>query len=203
MSSTIVFARLRDTLHEHPQLILASIASGILATVAMLVDIIVIILVASPSLLLAVLWPMLAMIVVGIILSVTLIHFQKIKTHSPPRMTNPLSIPSILRTALFLGFMLILIGVAKRFFSTQGVLLISFLGGLIEIHGISLATALLYLENQIHVNDATHILYMAIFASFVSKLVLLWTLTPYRFAVLLTLFLIVMLVSGGLVYWSE
>ena len=201
MSSTIVFAQLKNTLREHPQLIRATLAAATLATVAMLVDIMVIILVASPALFLVVLWPILTMMILGIIFSVILIHFQKAKNHSPPHFSNPLSLPSILSTALFLGFMLMLIVIAKRYLSTQGVLLISFFGGLIEIHGISLATALLYLENKIPLNEAKLVLYVAIIASFVSKFILLWTLTPYRFALQLSFVLMTLLVSGGVVYW--
>lgn len=200
VSSTIVFARLRDVLHEHPHFMLSTLASGILATVAMLGEIIVIILVASPSLLLVVLWPMLIMIVLGIIFSVILLHFQEIKIYSPPYAPNPLSLPSILRTALFLGFMLMLIAVVKRYLSTQAVFLISFVSGLIEIHAISLATALLYLENQMQINDAKLVLFLAIIASFVSKFILLWVLTPYRFAFRASLLLLGMLVCGGLVF---
>ena len=201
VSSTIVFAQLKNTLREHPQLIRATLAAATLATVAMLVDIMVIILVASPALFLVVLWPILTMMILGIIFSVILIHFQKAKNHSPPHFSNPLSLPSILSTALFLGFMLMLIVIAKRYLSTQGVLLISFFGGLIEIHGISLATALLYLENKIPLNEAKLVLYVAIIASFVSKFILLWTLTPYRFALQLSFVLMTLLVSGGVVYW--
>lgn len=97
--------------------------------------------------------------------------------------------------------MLIMIAIAQRYLSTKSVLLISFFGGLIEIHGISLATALLYLEKQMQLNDAKQVLFVAILASFVSKLILLWSLTPYRFALQLSLYLLVLMFSGGLVYW--
>lgn len=201
VSSTIVFARLGDVIKEHPQFVFAILASGLLATVAMLLDILAIIFVASPSLLLSVLWPILAMMISGVLLSLILIRFQKVDHYSLPKLFNPLSLPSVLRTSLFLGVSLMLIALAQRYLSAQSLLLVSFFAGLVEIHGISLASALLFLEKQMNLHEIELILYTAIIASFVSKWVLLWVLTAYRFAFQLSLLLLVMLASGGFVYW--
>jgi uncharacterized membrane protein (DUF4010 family) len=103
--------------------------------------------------------------------------------------------------SIFLGITLVLIAVAKRFVGTEGMLLITFLGGLFEIHGITLATGLLYLQKQLPINVACLILYVAILASFISKFFLLWSLSPHRFALQTSLFLLVMIASGGTVYW--
>lgn len=81
------------------------------------------------------------------------------------------------------------------------VLLISFLGGLVEIHGISLATALLYLDHHLTSQGASAVLYTAILASFVSKFFLLWSLTPVRFALETLVFLLGILASGAFTYW--
>jgi uncharacterized membrane protein (DUF4010 family) len=198
ISSTIIFARLGDTLREHPKFILATLASAILATVAMLLDVIIIIFVASPTFLFAVVSPLLTMMLLGFLISVLLIYFQKIKKDQASPLSNPLSLPSILRTSLFLGFMLMSIGLARRYLSINSMLFISFFGGLVEIHGISLATPLLYLENQLQLNDAKLILYVAILASFISKLILTWLLTPRRFATHLSVLLIALLTTGVL-----
>jgi uncharacterized membrane protein (DUF4010 family) len=201
VSSTIVFATLPSILRTHPHSIPAIIASAILATLAMLVDIIIIIFVASPTLLSYIIWPMVTMFAVGAISTMILLHYQKIKKHIRPSLSNPLQPLSILRTSIFIGLILILIAIAKRYMGTKGILFISFLGGLFEIHGISLATALLYLGDQLKINDARLVLYIAILASFVSKFLLLWGFTPYRFALQTSLFLLVILVSGGVIYW--
>jgi uncharacterized membrane protein (DUF4010 family) len=201
VSSTAVFATLPGTLHAHPKFTLATIASAILATVAMLVEIITIIFVASPTLLVYIIWPMITMISLGIIFVIFLLHFQKFKKNTPLTLSNPLNLLSILRISIFLGITLVLIAVAKRFVGTEGMLLITFLGGLFEIHGITLATGLLYLQKQLPINVACLILYVAILASFISKFFLLWSLSPHRFALQTSLFLLVMIASGGTVYW--
>lgn len=201
VSSTAVFASLANTLPSHPKFTLAIIASAILATLAMLIEIMAIILVASPTLLIYIIYPILAMALVSIIFSIILLHYQKIKGHTAPLVSNPFNLLSILRTSIFIAVTLIFVAIAKRFIGTKGVLFISFLGGLFEIHGISLATALLYLDQHLTINTARSVLYTAIFATFVSKFFLLGSLTPTRFAMQTSLFLLVILISGGVTYW--
>lgn len=201
ISSTAVFANLGHTLRSHPKFTLAIIASAILATLAMLAELITILLVASPTLLFFIIKPILVMSSISVIFVIILLHYQKGKTHTATLVSNPLNLWLVLRTSIFIALTLILIAIAKRYVSTEGVLFISFLGGLFEIHGITLATALLYLDQHLTINTAKLVLYMALLASFISKFFLLWTLTPARFALSTSLFLIGILASGGLTYW--
>ena len=143
------------------------------------------------------------MVVVGALFTILLLYYQKATIVKPVRVLNPISLTSIIRTSLFIGLMLILIAIAKRFISIKGILFISFLGGLFQIQGISLATALLYLGHQLSSHDVTLVIYIAILASFISKFILLWSLTPSRFAFQTSLFLFGILSCGSLVYWIE
>ncbi|MCW8384763.1 MgtC/SapB family protein [Fluoribacter dumoffii] len=201
VSSTAVFAQVHQTLKRYPQASPAILASGLLATVAMLVDVLLIIFVASPTLLVSIVGPLLAMISTGILLAVILLYYQKKINHDLTLLAKPLNLLSILQTSIFIGFLLLLVAMTKRIISINWILLISFLGGLLEIHGISLATALLYLGDKIELDQGCLMLYTAIMASFISKIVLLWTLTPLRFALQSTLLLMTMGVSGGMAYW--
>ncbi|MCW8409896.1 MgtC/SapB family protein [Legionella sp. PATHC035] len=201
VSSTAVFAQVHKTLKRYPQSDHAILASGLLATVAMLVDVIIIIFVASPVLLVSILGPLIAMISTGILFAVILLHHQKERKHNVILLESPLNLLSILRTSILIGLLLVLVAMAKRIISINGVFLISFLGGLLEIHGISLATALLYLGDKVQIDQACWMLYAAIGASFISKIVLLWSLTPKRFALQSTLLLLGMVLSGSLVFW--
>lgn len=201
VSSTAVFASLSPSLNTNPKFKLAIMASAISAILAMLVEIVAIVLVASPTLLLFIITPILVMSIVSMGMVICLLHYQKKQSHFHSKISNPLNLLSVLYTSIFIGLTLILIAIAKRFIGTEGVLLISFLGGLFEIHGISLATALLYLDQHLTINMARLILYTAILASFVSKLFLLWSLTPAKFALQTSLFLLGILVSGGITFW--
>lgn len=201
VSSTAVFANLPHALHSHPELKLAIIASAIVATLAMLIEIMIIIFIASSSLFFFIMKPMLVMVVISIVFAIILLHFQKIKEHTISTLSNPLNLLSIVRTSVFIAITLIIIAIAKRFVGTEGVLLVSFLGGLFEIHGISLATALLFLDHHLTASTACLVLYTALLASFISKFFLLWSLTPIRFALQTSLLLLVILVGGGVTYW--
>ena len=200
ISSTAFFAILSDTIRNHPHSIPSIIASAILATLAMLLDIMLIVFVASPTLLIYIIWPMVAMFATGTIFSVILLHFQNNKKHIQVTSSSPLNLISIIRTSIFIGLILIIIAIAQRYTGTNGVLLVAFFGGLVEIHGITLATALLYLGNEIKISDASLVIYIAILASFISKFILLGCLTPYRFAIQTSLFLFAISVSGSVIY---
>ena len=201
VSSTAVFAQLAHTLRTYPESHIATMASGLLASVAMLVDIAIIIFVASPILFDSIIWPMVFMMVMGGIMAMILLHYQKPEKETALQLLNPINLRSILGTSFFIGLMLVLIAIAQRYISMQGVLWVSFLGGLFEVHGISFATALLYLGGQLPLMDARFVIYAAILASFISKIILLWSLTPSRFALQTSLCLLGLLFGGGLVYW--
>lgn len=201
ISSTAVYASLNDTLRHHPNSVLAVMAAALLAVVAMLVEVIAIIFVASPTFLTYIIKPLLVMIMVGILISIILLHYQKIKQLTSQTLPTPLNLSSLLRTSIFIAATLLLIAITKRYVGEEGILLISFLGGLFEIHGLSLATALLYLDNHLKISEASTILYVAIFATFVSKLFLLWIFTPKNFAFFISIFLLGVLGSGAAMYW--
>ncbi|RUR29231.1 MgtC/SapB family protein [Legionella qingyii] len=200
VSSTAVFAQLNNTLKRYPGSWNAILASGLLATIAMLVDVLIIILVASPDLFIFIIWPIVAMICSGGLLAVILLHFQKKRVRERILLATPLNLLSIVRTSIIIGLLLLIIAMAKRIIFAKGILLISFLGGLVEIHGVSLATALLYLANQIHIDDARFMVYIAIFASYISKITLVWCFTPARFAFYASMLLLGMLSGGVVIY---
>lgn len=200
VSSTVVFAQMKDILKQHPQSERAILSSGLFATVAMLIDVMIIILVASPPLMIFIFWPIIAMICMGLLLALGLLYLQKETRNDVSLSVMPLNLLSLLRTSLFIGALFLIIAMARKLISIKGILLLSFLGGLVEIHGISLATALLYLGKQMQAIDARLVLYVAILASFVSKIILLWSLMPIRFAFKATLLLLLMLGSGALFF---
>lgn len=167
VSSTAIFILLPKTIKHHPKSICAAIASAILATVAMLVSILLIIAVASPPLLHVIIWPIMTMIIFGLTFTGIILRYQDGPKVPTPSLSQFLNIASILRTSLLIGMVLILIALARHYFSTHGIILLSFLGGLVEIQGISLATGLLYLGHQISMVDAKLILAAAVLAGFI------------------------------------
>lgn len=201
VSSTIVYAHLPHLLKEHPKFVPAIMASAICANLAMLIEVSAIIFVASPDLFLFIMKPIVAMVVISIIFIAYLLYFQKLKKHRAASIANPFSWASLFRTALFIGLILPIIAIAKHMAGPNGILILSFFSGLIELHGITLATALLYLNHQLSSSYANSILYTSILATYISKFILLWIGTPKKFALHMSFFLMGILISGGVTFW--
>ncbi|MCX7122023.1 MAG: DUF4010 domain-containing protein [Gammaproteobacteria bacterium] len=201
VSSTLIFFNLSHTLKAHPKSALTVIASGILAVLAMLIEVMAIILVASPVFFLYILKPIIVMCAICVVFICLLLRYEKNKGHKLNSSMQSLNLLSLFKSAILIAITLILIALARRFIDTDALLIIAFLTGLFEIHGISLATALLYLNQHLAINTASAILFTALCAAFVSKIVLLWVLTPRRFAFQTTCCLLTIVAGGGVTYW--
>lgn len=200
VSSTAVFATLPKLSRERPELTRSITASAMFAQVGMLVETIILLAVASPSFLQAVIWPLIVMIIVGGVSAVLVFHRNPNEDVMTEPM-NPLDIKSVLKIAAFIAVMIIFTTIAKRYLGTHGAQLAAFLGGLFEAHGVTLATATLYVQKDLNLLDAEHVLAAAIVASFITKFFLLWTMAHNRFAVWTTLLLLGILSTGGAVYY--
>ncbi len=100
VSSTAVFANLAHTLRSHPTLTRAIMASAMLATLAMLFEMITIILVASPTLLIFIIQPLLVMSIVCLVFAIFLLHYQKTNGHKNSLVANPLNFLSVFNSTL-------------------------------------------------------------------------------------------------------
>lgn len=199
VSSTAVFANLSHTLKTYPKSQSAIMASAIFSVLAMLVEVMIIVFVASQELFLFIIKPLFGMAVVDVCAAILLMKFQKVERHAAQPIAKPMNLSFLFLTSLVIAFTLVLIAVTKHYVGTEGILATSFLVGLFEIHGISLATSLLYLDHHLALEAARSVLYMALLATFVSKLFLLWIFTPIRFAWKTSLCLLVIVASGVLI----
>ena len=197
ISSTIVFANLSGVLKTHPKFNRAIMAAAILANLAMMIEVSAIIFIASPNLFIATMKPILVMSLISMIFAYALLRLQKAKEHKTLSLSNPFSWISLFRTTIFLGAMLVIISIAKRSVGLDELLIISFIGGLFEVHGITLATALLYMNHEILSISANSILYAALLAAHLSKFILLWSTTPRKFALQTSFFMLCILIGGG------
>lgn len=200
ISSTAVFVNLPHTLQAHPTLIRPTMALALLSTVGMLVEIAIILFAASKPLFITMIWPIVAMIVTasGAAFLLMRITIEPQEQLTLPR--NPLNLLAVLRLFLFMAVIITSVALAKHYVGTEGTLLISFLGGLFEIHGVTLATALFYSGGKVSLINACWVLVVAILASFVSKFFLLWSLMPRHFALYTSLLLLGLIAIGGMVF---
>lgn len=200
MSSTAVFVNLKQLIAQNHGNERSTLACSILAILAMLSLASIIIFTASQTFFAAMIWPISAMIITGGIISSFLVLTSKpIPTDKSP-LSKPLNFRSIIKLSLFLGLSIILIATANRYYGAHGILFVAFFGGLFEVHGITLSTALLFSAKQLNLHLASLSVMTALLASYISKLFLLWTLTPKKFAFKASILLILMMAAGGLGY---
>lgn len=195
VSSTAVIATLPRFVNKHPERIRSASAAALLATVGMLVEFLILMLFAAPKLFVSVVFPAGAMILSGVLMALALYHRERTKESiSEPK--NPLDLKAVIYLSFVIGGMIIAVAVAKRYIGIEGVQIISFLGALFELHGVSLATATLFVGGKLPLSDATTTLLLALLASYLTKFVLLFGLARNRYGALTSVLLLVMMACG-------
>jgi uncharacterized membrane protein (DUF4010 family) len=194
-SSTAVFATLPAISKRNPNFTRSIIVAGVFAQIGTLLELLVILAFLAPSIFENVLWPVTAMIVVGLSSFLLLINGN----HSRELIElpkNPLDLRGVLRLSIFIAGMIIISSLVSRLFSPEAVSIVTFLGGFFELHSISIANAILFLGHSSTLNHAIQNQMFAISASFLTKFILLATLARNRFALISGAFLLLMLLSG-------
>lgn len=195
VSSTAVFVTLPRLVKERPQLIYPAVTAGILATIGMLVELSIILLAVSPTLFTTLMWAILAMIGTGL-LSIFLVTHNHIHENVIENPLNPLDLKLVLRLAGLIGGMIFLVALIKYYTGNSGMQLLAFLAGLFEVHGITLATANLEIQQQISLMNASVCVGIAVLASYITKFVILWSAGRNQFALLTSVFLSAMIAAG-------
>lgn len=148
-------------------------ATGISATIASLGELLLILSIAPIQLVGALVLPVGLAAVIGGAFIFWALHGRE-RSPSTVSMTSPLNLKGVLRLAVALATMLILVGLTQRTFGERGTHVLAFLAGLFELHGFSLATSTLFAQGQMQHSTAVLSIGIAAFASFVSKLGIVW-----------------------------
>lgn len=199
ISSTAVFANLPTLINTNSDKIYPAMAAGILATVAMFLEIMIVLFIASHQLFFSLFWPITGMMLVGVLLSTVFLFKYKNLYREEFNLPNPLDFRAIIRLTVLIGGILVLVNFARTFWGGKGIFLISFLGGLFEIRSVTLANSLLFLSKKLDLNVTVLCLYTGITATFVSKFFLLWTLTPKAFAWRMSAYLLILIITAVIV----
>lgn len=194
-SSTAVFATLPEISKRNPTYTRAIVVAGVFAQIGTLLELMVILFFLAPGVFERTLWPVVAMTVVGLS-SFFLVMNGNHSRELIELPQNPLDLKGVLRLSIFIAGMIILAALASRLFSPEAVTLVTFLGGLFELHSASIANATLFLGHKMSLSVATENQLFAISASFLTKFILLGVLARNRFALISGLFLFLMLAAG-------
>jgi uncharacterized membrane protein (DUF4010 family) len=134
VSSTSVFLNLSEKKDGHASL---KAAAAVLATVAMLLEAYILLLVFSRELVIQFGFTLLVMIFVGFLVAYRL-GLNRSKDSMPMKKKKYLDFSSTIKMAFFISLVLFSISATKKWAGTEATLFLSFLSGLFELHGVFL-----------------------------------------------------------------
>ncbi len=114
---------------------------------------------------------------------------------------SPLEWIGVFRLSIALGAILALVSVAELWLGSEATFTISFITGLFELHGVSLANATLFSQRQISENVAGLSILLGLIASLIAKVSMSWFLSPGIFARAISAVFLPMIAIVALVAW--
>lgn len=199
VSSTAVFLTMASRVKETPRITRAAASASLFAAASTFLFLLGVIGTISIPLLKEIALPIVvsSVIALGAGYLLTLRDGQK---NGFPTQRNPLSLVGALKlAALLIGFIWT-IGVVQHFLGDRGSQVASFLAGLGELHGVSIASASLLSNGTIQMEVAKNNVLLAALASLISKLVITWVLVRGRYALWITL-VVGLMTAGFLCTW--
>lgn len=200
VSSTAVLISSTQQALKSPELLRTSLSTVMAAQIASLTEMLIIILVVSQELFLELLPPVAS----SLLFCATCLFF--LWQNQPAQNTalilkSPLDLKGVLRLSLLFGFLLILVSVVKSWLGLDAIYALSFVAGLFELQGISLANANLFGQKQVLVEVASQSILIAVVASFLAKIGISWFINRNRFSVYLTLLFVPIIAILFLIEW--
>lgn len=196
-SSTVVFLSMSKAASKQPDKLRSIIGACCLAIVSPLLLYLLILNATAPSLMVLAGVPVLTAAVAACLLGIAIGHRAEAIPKSPGEQRNPLDLRSLAKLGAFISGLLVLASLMRNLLGAEAVGLVSFVGGLFELHGVTLATATLHAAGSLADIDTTRALLLGVLASFVSKLAIAWFLAPGRFALSMTALISVILAIGA------
>lgn len=164
----------------------ALLSSAIIAKVAALLELLFIVALVAPPLFTQLVAPVSAGMAAGVIF-LLLIHQKRKSEPNELLLKSPLEWRGVLRLSLLLSGLIILISFAKNSIGENGALAVSFLAGIFELHGVSLANATILSQQKMTIDSAYQNILVALGASLFGKIGMAWVITHGSFSKKLTL----------------
>ncbi|MFW7379712.1 MAG: MgtC/SapB family protein [Oligoflexus sp.] len=196
-SSTVVFLSMSKAASKQADKMRSIIGACSLAIVSPLLLYLLILNATAPSLMVKAGIPVLAAAIAACFLGIAIGRRAESIPKSSDQQRSPLDLRSLAKLGAFISGLLILSSLMQNHLGAQAVGLVSFVGGLFELHGVTLATATLHAAGNLADIDTTRALLLGVLASFVSKLAIAWFLAPGRFALLMTALISVIVAVGA------
>lgn len=204
VSSTAVLLSNSKKAKNDPQHWDSALISTIAAKLAAGIELLIIVAAISKTLLLTILPPISAALTVGLIGlgSILKIKSPNLKSDSLV-LKSPLDWKGVFRLSILLAAILAVISAAKHLFGDQASFLVSFITGLFELHGVSLANATMFSHEKISLSVAALNIILAFNASLIAKTFISWSICKNNFSKNLSfLFALMILASSTVLWWS-
>ena len=204
VSSTAVFLHLPRRLKSEPELLRPITSALILSNVGNLFELLIILFAASITIGKILAIPLSVAMLVGAITAFFLEKNIRIKNSKASEYSkNPLDLKSIALLSLFIFSMVLIIGFARITLGSHAASLVAFLGGLFELHSVSLATATLFSKGKLSLDETILNLSLALLGSFVSKTAIAWSYGIRWLSLRATLTLFAMFFVGVIAFLLE
>lgn len=169
--------------------------SVIAAKLAALAEVLFIVALISQPLLFRLAMPVACSLSVGLI--ALLLLTRKFEDRpSGMELRSPLDWRGVFRLSLMLAAILAVVALVQHFLGESGTSAISFIGGLFELHGVSLANSTMVAREQLPMNAGYLNIMIAITASLLAKIAMSWAAARNLFSRTITI--IFLLMSGAL-----
>lgn len=178
------------------------LCTALAAQIASLLELLMIVFLISPVLFISISKSIAAAI---IFCSICLVLMWR--KHIPQRadltLKSPLDWQGVFRLSFIFGSLLASVSAAKIWLGDDAIYGLSFLAGLFELQGISLANATLFSHGQLNIHIATISILLAVIASLFAKVVVSLVFGRNRFATYLTLIFLPMIAIVFFVGWLQ
>lgn len=201
VSSTAILLSSAKQSAKYPDRWRTNLSSALAATLASLIELLLIVAIISQELFLHILVP----IGSGIILGVIFLFFLSRKianenfTHA---LKTPLDWKGVFRLSILLGAILAAISITQLWLGDQAALIVSFITGFFELHGVSMANATLFRQGKLLLQSAVMSVLIATIGSLLAKIGISWFVNRGAFARNLTFFLAPMIGVIGVLFWA-
>jgi uncharacterized membrane protein (DUF4010 family) len=117
------------------------------------------------------------------------------------KLKSPLDCRGVFSLSIFLAVILAAVSMAKLFFGNYGSLALSFVTGLFELQGISLANATMFTQGGLTIEIASIGIILAVLASLFIKVFFSWVITRNNYTRVLSAIFLAMSIAIVLVTW--
>lgn len=204
VSSTAVFITLSHKARAAKGPVRVIAAAALLAILGMLGEFLVILYLSAPELLEAAGFPVLAMMISGLIFALVLGRREpEARSEDPAGPENRFDLTTVLKFSFFVIAMLAAAALLNRAVGDRWFQAAIFVGSFFELHSVTFSVASLFVADQIQKGPAELALGLALTGAHLSKFLIMWTIDRGRFAAVTSAILLVLLGIGAATYVLE